>query len=262
MENMDLLSIANNRFELISSLSNTIENKLKLFPEGRIEIKHIGNKTYYYHLTRNKKAKILREDDQLTQSLIQKSYLIQVKKAVKNEISVLTGFKDQYPAIIAEDIYSGLSSERKKLAKPIVPTFEQVLDIWQNKPYSPKEIKEGSPIFETLRGERVRSKSEQIIADRLFVNNIPYKYECPLKIGKTIIHPDFTILRRSDRKEIYHEHLGKTDDLKYQNDNFPRINFYILNGFVLGENLFLSFESSTTPLDVRVIDKLINEHFK
>lgn len=82
------------------------------------------------------------------------------------------------------------------------------------------------------------------------------------KVGNKIYHPDFTILRRSDRKEIYLEHCGKLDDPKYTKDNLPRINEYVLNGFGLGDKLFLSFESSTVPLDVRVIDKMIEEYFR
>ena len=52
-----------------------------------------------------------------------------------------------------------------------------------------------------------------------------------------------------------------TDDDKYQNDNVPRINDYILNGYMLGDRLFLSFESSKTPLNTEVIDKMIDELF-
>ena len=73
---------------------------------------------------------------------------------------------------------------------------------------------------------------------------------------------DFTILKVSTREEIYLEHCGKLDDPKYTKDNLPRINDYILHGLGLGDKLFLSFESSTVPLDVRVIDKMIEEYFR
>ena len=75
----------------------------------------------------------------------------------------------------------------------------------------------------TLKGDRVRSKSEQIIADRLFINNIPYKYEYPIEINGIIYHTDFRILRMSDRKELFYEHFGKMGDEQYANDNIRSI---------------------------------------
>lgn len=125
-----------------------------------------------------------------------------------------------------------------------------------------KPISDDIPVYTTMRGERVRSKSEIIIADRLFANGIPYKYECPLKVGNEIIHPDFTILRMSDRKILYHEHCGMADDSGYAEDMVKRINDYSEEGIIQGDSLFLSFETSKQPLDVRVIDRLINSHFR
>ena len=45
----------------------------------------------------------------------------------------------------------------------------------------------------TDAGERVRSKSELVIANLLYKNNIPYMYECPLKINNNTVYPDFTV---------------------------------------------------------------------
>ena len=116
--------------------------------------------------------------------------------------------------------------------------------------------------FYTLNGEHVRSKSEVIIADRLYAKGIPYKYECPLQIGNRIIHPDFTILRLSDRKIIYHEHCGMMDDPNYAKDMVNRINLYSTADIYLGDRLFFTLETSETPLDIRHLDELIEKHFR
>ena len=54
--------------------------------------------------------------------------------------------------------------------------------------------------YYTYKGERVRSKSEMIIANELFRNNIPYKYELPIELEnwnkKVTIYPDFTVLNK------------------------------------------------------------------
>ena len=253
------------RYELLASLIPKLEKKLKGFPSGCLKICKAGNRTDYY-LANSENLKIgkylNRKEYKLIEDLAQKSYLKKVLKASIREAEVLKNTLDKYPNTLAEDVYDQLSDERKKLVTPIVAPIEQFVKEWQERPYVPKKIGEDVPVYETLRGERVRSKSEQIIADRLYLAGVPYKYECPLKVGNKIYHPDFTILRRSDRKEIYLEHCGKLDDPKYTKDNLPRINEYILNGFGLGDKLFLSFESSTVPLDVRVIDKMIEEYFR
>ena len=93
------------------------------------------------------------------------------------------------------------------------------------------------------------------------IKGVPYRYECPLIINGKIIHPDFTILRMSDRKILYLEHCGRMDDPKYTEDMIKRANDYSEAGIILGDRLFYTFESDTTPLDVKVIDRLIEENF-
>ena len=256
------LEILKARYDLVISLIIRLKDKIANLPEGRISIKHRGTRTYYYYSIGNSEEKIINSDNiKLAENILQKNYLEKVLKSSEQEAEVIKRAIKQYPDPVAEEIYDQLSEERKVLVKPIVTPIDQFVKEWQEKPYTHKAIKEGVPFYTTLRGEKVRSKSEQIIADRLYAKGIPYKYECPLKVGGKIIHPDFTILRKSDRKEIYLEHLGMFDDDKYQNDNVPRLNDYFLNGYMLGDKLFLSFESSNTPLKTEVIDRMIDELF-
>ena len=75
---------------------------------------------------------------------------------------------------------------------------------WYEEEYHGKEFKEGVPVILTEKGERVRSKSEKIIADYFYRKNILYKYEKPLYLnGYGIVYPDFTLLsRKQERKFI------------------------------------------------------------
>ena len=57
----------------------------------------------------------------------------------------------------------------------------------------------GDQTYRTLRGEHVRSVGERIIADFLFVNHVPYKYEAKaawaqVGVQRSAYHPDFTLL--------------------------------------------------------------------
>ncbi len=68
----------------------------------------------------------------------------------------------------------------------------------------------GNHIYTTERGEKVRSKSEVIIANLLNKFNIPYRYEEPFK-G---IEPDFTIKNKDKSIIIYWEHSGTSESKK------------------------------------------------
>jgi DNA helicase-4 len=57
----------------------------------------------------------------------------------------------------------------------------------------------GDQTYRTLRGEHVRSVGERIVADFLFVQHVPYKYEAKAawaEVGaqRSAYHPDFTLL--------------------------------------------------------------------
>ena len=265
--NRNLRDEMSSRYDLINKMIGKLEDKICSLPEGKLKVKRNGNCTYYYLVGEDLHETLLNNNNlKLAEDLAQKNYLEKVVKESKQELAVLKRALNQYPEAVAEDVYHQLSDERKKLVKPIVPTDEQFIQRWQNKPFTHKKISDDVPMYLTMKGERVRSKSEVIISDRLNINGIPYKYECPLTFkrnGELItIHPDFTILRVSDRKTLYLEHNGRMDDPGYADDMVNRVNDYSYAGIVQGDNLFMTFETSETPLDISVLDKMIKNHFK
>jgi len=78
-------------------------------------------------------------------------------------------------------------------------------------------------IYATSKGDKVRSKSEVIIANLLFSNNVQYEYEKKLFYNSdSWIEPDFTI-KMPDGTEKYWEHLGmigtETYDKRWKQKN-------------------------------------------
>ena len=114
------------------------------------------------------------------------------------------------------------------------------------------------------RGERVRSKSEKIIADKYNMMGFHYKYEKPLfltdKTNFVTVRPDFTVLNVRKRKQYYHEHLGKMDDPKYVRRNIYKLRLYEKNGIFIGDQLFLTLESSEQPLDMNHFELMIKHY--
>ncbi|MCY3689957.1 MAG: AAA family ATPase [Gammaproteobacteria bacterium] len=71
-------------------------------------------------------------------------------------------------------------------------------------------------IYRTDRGELVRSKSEWIIADKLYAAGIDYQYEQPLVLGGIERLPDFTIIDDDSGLTWYWEHNGLLDNIEYR----------------------------------------------
>lgn len=248
------------RYELLSDSAARLEVQLMNFPNGSLNVKRQGSRCYYYHID-NTRTIYLSVDNELIGKLAQKAYLKQVLHSLKCEMELLEDTIKHYPVFTAEEVYDILPEARRKYTTPVVLGGIDSVEKWINAPYDHKGFSKNAPVYITLKGERVRSKSEMIIADRLWANGIPYKYECPILVDGEIIHPDFTILRLSDMKVLYHEHCGMIDVQDYAEKLASRINAYNNEGIYLGDRLFLTMETSNTPLDVRVIDNLIKTHF-
>lgn len=76
---------------------------------------------------------------------------------------------------------------------------------------------EAGLIHRTERGELVRSKSELVIADKLFGRGIDYAYEQPLTLPNgRVRYPDFTITDSARGVTFVWEHLGMLGDPEYR----------------------------------------------
>lgn len=151
--------------------------------------------------------------------------------------------------------------EKEVLVMPIEPTWEQKLAQWDGETYQGKEFYEGTAVIITEKGERVRSKSEKILADYFYRNNIIYKYEKPLFLkGYGTVYPDFTFLSRKTGEEIYWEHEGMMDKSDYAKTAVKKLESYQKNGIYLGERLIATFETEQTLLNSQIIEQLVQKY--
>lgn len=116
-------------------------------------------------------------------------------------------------------------------------------------------------IHKTARGELVRSKSEVIIADALFHNNLDYQYEPELVLEGKVKRPDFKIIDADTGDVWYWEHCGMMSDAKYAKRWADKEQFYAKNGIVRGQNLIVTEEHDGEGLDSHKINELIKEFF-
>ena len=90
---------------------------------------------------------------------------------------------------------------------------------------------------------------------------LQYKYECPLILKPYgTVYPDFTFLSRRTGEKIYWEHEGMMDNPEYARNATKKIELYEKNGIFPGENLILTFETSTQVLDKKILEALVQRY--
>jgi hypothetical protein len=113
-------------------------------------------------------------------------------------------------------------------------------------------------IHKTRKGHMVRSKTELIIADKLFDAGLAYDYEKPLdgtaRPGR--IFPDFSFVDAAGDLVVW-EHFGRMDDPQYRQGHDWKMQWYADNGFCLGLNLFITEETLGSGIDSSALDKMI-----
>ena len=113
-------------------------------------------------------------------------------------------------------------------------------------------------IHKTLKGHMVRSKSELIIADKLFKSPIEYIYEKPLdgSVQKGRIFPDFSFTDPAGDPIIW-EHFGRMDDPQYVKGHDWKMQWYAANGFHENENLFVTEETRDSGIDSTKLEQVL-----
>lgn len=238
--------------ELVNLLSETTKNTEEI--KGRLRISHCRNVPQYFYCDyeqpeNHKGTYIPQKDIQFAKKLAQSEYDRKLLEKARKELNIIQNVISRYQPDNLYSVYDKMTSSRQDIIESRIKSDIQYRAEWEAVSYTGNSFENSRNEIYSDRGERVRSKSEKIIADMLLKMNIPYKYECPLYLkGKGIVYPDFTVLCMSRREEMYYEHFGMMDDAGYVNRNLPKIDFYERNGYLLGDRLFVTFETTEQPL--------------
>ncbi|MBO4456486.1 MAG: hypothetical protein J5802_02065 [Butyrivibrio sp.] len=250
----------------LKGIKEIVDSRLADVPDGTLRVTTSKNNIQYIQCTENsteqgyKLSYIKKQDMSLAYRLAQKSYDQKIKRIVDRRAKQLQKLAKEYEDNEIEEIYDKLHYIRKTMINPVEIPWEQRLAEWKSVPYVGKEFRVGMPEIYTKKGERVRSKSEKILADTFYDLGIEYKYECPLKLkGYGVVYPDFTFLRKRDLKEIYWEHDGRIDDPLYSEKAVKKINSYISSGILPGDRLILTFETTNVVLNDVTIRKMVEK---
>jgi hypothetical protein len=122
-------------------------------------------------------------------------------------------------------------------------------------------------IHRTARGERVRSKSEVILADKLHQLGIAYEYERVFRgADGSCRYPDFTVDDPASGVTVIWEHLGMLTVPEYKRSWERKLAWYAKNGVLPGDGgsngcLVTSEDTPNGGIDSRALEEQIRRVF-
>lgn len=273
MNKQELTNLIRSEKEKTKKLVKAIEKSKALSVDGSIICKlQRGEPRFYVRESETGSLRYLNANDkEKIEALCSKAYATKLIKAAEKEEKQLSDCmeilksaknKDGYDSADIDAVYSHLNEGIRNKVKSSRFTDDGYARRWQEEKYQNRWMK-SEYCFETPRGEKVRSKSEWMIACMLAEAGVPYRYEeiVPLHVEFGVfLHPDFTVLNKRTRKVYYWEHFGRMDDPKYIEESYmPKINDYYNFEFLPGEKLLMTFESRRHPLDITQVKRLIEQ---
>ena len=173
MENRITIQKLEETAEWLAELRVKLAEKLRKAPEGALHSKNCRG-TQQFYVKKDGIRKYLRKSDwNLAKQIAQRDYYKKLLSQVCSDLTYLDTFLRKFDVDKLYDIYDELPIARQKLVEPFLIRDKQYIAEWEQIIYDRKDFEEGSQEIYTERGERVRSKSEKIIADKLFLQNIP-----------------------------------------------------------------------------------------
>lgn len=237
-----------------------LESRITKCPPGKLLCAK-DRKYYKWYISSEGGIKYLsRDNEEMARQLAVKRYYCEQLKSVKQEFSLNEYYlkhHDEKTEIAHELLYSA-PGYHELLEGQVHPMSAKISE-WAAEVY-PKSLKHSENlIHKTRAGHMVRSKSEVIIANALFSNGVPYRYEDELHLGNAVLNPDFTIMDPHNGEIIYWEHFGLIDNKDYSHNAFDKLKIYADNGIIPSINLIVTFETAGKPLDSTYVHDIIQK---
>lgn len=252
-----------------------LKSVLAYLPEGSLQLDYKngpGREQYYIKKPGEKRRYLSKKKDaNLILQLGDKRYIIIALKNLEENLEAIAEFlkkaNGNIGVYLADQLEmkgihttgkTCLSAKKKQLNWIEARKWEKMLDRKRNAKFYEK-FKDWE-IFETLAGDKVRSKGEGLIADILFTNNIAYAYETRLEFGNEHKYSDFVIYDPYTDREIIYEHFGRMDKNDYIYDTVRKLLLYLEHGLRPGIDFIFTFETKTKPLTTKKICEVVSEH--
>lgn len=240
----------------------SVQSQLQSLPDGKLICARNQNRYKWYVSDGHTKVYLPKKNQQLAEQLAAKKYL----SALQNDLLLEKKAIDSYLRNYHSDTQKAHQlltdeSEYQKLLAPYFKPKSHKINEWITCPYDTNTKYPEQLVHKTSSGHHVRSKSEAMIATFLYMNKIPFRYECALLLGDSTVYPDFTILHPQTGELFYWEHFGRMDDPSYYKNVYPKLMLYNSHGIVPSIHLIMTFETKDNPLSSETIEKMISDYF-
>lgn len=239
-----------------------IQEQLCQLPDGKLNCVRNGNRIKWFHSDGHSQTYIPKNKKEYAVQLALRRYLLELQKYDQKELEALK-FYFRHTAgddNKANQLLTEKSPYRELLSIFYQPESQELLS-WMNSPYIKKTKYQEQLKYKTCKDEYVRSKSEALIAMSLYMNKIPYRYECELILDNMKVYPDFTICHPQTGEIFYWEHFGMMDMPNYEKNAMDKIVNYTRNKIYPDMQLITTYETKEHPLDIGRVQKLIEYHF-
>lgn len=246
-----------------TQLEQLIQAKTKAMltaPKARLRISTNKGTCQYYKVTEpGKKLGTYIPKKSLSEAveLAQTDYLQKLLPLLQAELEHINNLLENQ--FNATHLQTTLHPGRQKLVTPVTLTDKEYAAAWLSVEYNRKPFDPAAPVLQTSTGQRVRSKSEVMIAETLSRLGVPFRYEFPVRLKTYTVHPDFFCLNLKTRQEFLWEHFGMMDASEYAQNAVTKLHDYQKCGYFPGKNLIISAETRETPLSTKQIEQLVKE---
>ena len=238
-----------------------IDSKLTSLPDGKLICALNGKHYKWYHSDGHTPVYLPKKELALACQLAQKQYLLYEKEDLEKQRKALNQYLKSYTPSSNRAEQLLYHPEYHKLLSPYFQPLSQELSSWANESYPQNETHPKRFIHRTLSGHEVRSKSEAMIANALYNNKIPFRYECLLQLGNISLHPDFTIRHPVTGILYYWEHFGIADEYTYAQQISSKLHLYMTYNIIPTIQLITTYETKEHPLCSDTIERIIKEYF-
>ena len=237
------------------------EKQISELPEGKLVIAGNGEYNKWYLSDGHHKTYIPKNQQDFAEKLAVKKYLTALLNDAIHEKKAIEFYLNHHlsETVEAEKLFA--SSAFQKLLLPHFTPLSKELDEWQKAPYEHNSKHPEHLIHKSSSGLLVRSKSEAIIATLLEIYRIPFRYECALSLGTSLLFPDFTIRHPFTGETYLWEHFGMMDTPSYAQNTCAKLDLYTSHNIIPSINLITTYETQASPLSPEMVKQLIEYYF-
>lgn len=247
-------------YKRLETQIQNLEKQVMNLPPGNLICARNGKHYKWYQSEEGTNSYIPKENRPFAELLAVKKYLSLLLEDLSHEKRAIQFYLNHH-SNTAKSSQLLSNPEFKNLLTPHFTPLSQELSDWANSPYEHNPQHPEHLLHKSSSGNLVRSKSESIIDMLLYINQIPFRYECALQLGETTLYPDFTIRHPQTGAMYYWEHFGLMDNPTYSQNAYSKLQLYTSHGIVPSIQLITTYETKENPLGSDIVEKIIAHYF-